>query len=95
MLVWCSTKCTTRRELALRRKRRKLACTLDASTEKEEEWEQQVGWSRAARGRRQVLADGQEDAPEEAGAEQARESGKAQALRDRAAAETYGMRQML
>ena len=39
--------------------------------EQEEEWEQQAGWSKAARGKKQVLEDGQEDAPEEARAEQA------------------------
>ena len=47
--------------------------------EQEEEWEQQAGWGRAAKGGNQVLEDGQEDAPEEVRAEQADESGKAQA----------------
>jgi hypothetical protein len=42
-----------------------------------------------------VLEDGQEDAPEEVRAEQAGESGKAQAQKDKAAAESYEERQML
>ena len=41
------------------------------------------------------MEDGQEDAPEEVRAEQAGESGEAQALRDRAVAESYEKRQML
>ena len=63
--------------------------------EQEEEWEQQAGWGRAARGRKQVLEDGQEDAPEEVRAEQAGESGKAQAQKEKAAAESYEKRHML
>ena len=35
----------------------------DPDMEQEEEWEQQADWGRAARGREQVLGDGQEDAP--------------------------------
>ena len=49
----------------------------------------------AARGRRQVLEDGQEDAPMEVGAEQAGELGKVQAQGDKAAAESYEKRQRL
>ena len=76
----------------------------DADTEKDEEWEQQAGWGTGTvgqsgqsdgRGRRQVLEDGQEDAPEVARVEQAGVSGKAQALREKAAAEPYEKRQML
>ena len=61
-----------------------------------EEWEQQAGWSRAAKGRRRVLEDSQEDEPGGgAREEQAGVSGKAQAQRERAAAESYEKRQML
>ena len=63
--------------------------------EQEEEWEQQAGWGRATRGRKQVLDEGQEVAPEEARAEQAGESGRAQAQKEKAAAESYEKRQML
>ena len=42
-----------------------------------------------------VLEDDQEDAPEEARAEQAGESGEARAQKDKAAAESYEKRQML
>ena len=42
-----------------------------------------------------MLEDGQEDAPEEVRAEQAGESGKAQAQKDKAASESYEKRQML
>ena len=67
----------------------------DPDMEQEQEWEQQAGWGRAARERKQVLEDGQEDAPEEVRAEQAGESGKAQAQKDKAATESYEKRQML
>ena len=63
--------------------------------EQEEGWEQQAGWSKTARGKRQVL---EEDAPaEEAGAEQAGVPKKAQAQPqgDKEAAESYEKRQML
>ena len=66
--------------------------------EQEEEWEQQAGWSKAARGKRQVLEDGQEDAPDVGvEAEQAGVPGKAQAQAqgEKAAAESYEKRQML
>ena len=56
---------------------------------------QQGGWGRAARGRRQELEDGQEDAPEVAREEQAGESGKANASKEKAATESYEKRQML
>jgi hypothetical protein len=47
--------------------------------EQEEEWEQQAGWSKAARRKRHVLEDGQEDAPDVGvEAEQAGVPGKAQ-----------------
>ena len=37
--------------------------------EQEQEWEQRAGWGRAARGRKQVLDEGQAIAPEETGVE--------------------------
>jgi hypothetical protein len=62
----------------------------------EEEWEQQAGWSKAARGKKQVLEEDRKDAPVgDAGAEQAGVSGKAQAQKEKAAAESYEKRQML
>ena len=66
-----------------------------SSDTEEEEWEQQTGWGRAARGRKQVLDEGREVAPEEAGVEQAGEPGRAKAQEDKAAAESYGKRHML
>ena len=80
-------------------------------TELGEEWERQAGWGKAARRRRQVLEDDQEDAPGEAqedapaeaqeGApgeaqeEQIGGSGGTRVQRERAAAEAYEKRQML
>ena len=55
-----------------------------------------VGWSRATRGKRQVLGDVQEDAPGmEVRTEQAEVSGKAHAQEEKAATESYEKRQML
>ena len=51
---------------------------------------------KAARGRKQVLEDDQEDAPDdEVRAEQAGVPGKAQSQKEKAAAESYKKRQML
>ena len=66
-----------------------------AGTEKNEEWVRQASWSGTARGRRQVLEDGQEDAPEVARAEQAGVAGKTHAMREKAATESCEKRQML
>jgi hypothetical protein len=64
--------------------------------QEEEEWEQQAGWSKAARGKKQVLEEGQENAlVGELWVEQAGVSGKAQAQKEKAAAESYEKRQML
>ena len=60
--------------------------------ELERRWELQAGWGRAARGRRQVLEDGKEDAPVEMGTEQAGELGEVEAQGDKAAAESYEKR---
>ena len=54
-----------------------------------------MGTCRAARGEKQVLADGQEDGPVEVRADQADESGRTQAQKGKAAAEPYEERQML
>ena len=74
------------------------AVTPGLAEQEEEEWEQQTGWSRAARGKRQVSGDDQEDAPgTEIRAGQAEVSGKAhaQAQEEKAATESYEKRQML
>ena len=65
-----------------------------SDTEQEEDWGQQTDWGRAARGKNQVLGEGQEVAPEEARAEQAGEPRRAQAQECKAAAESYEKRQM-
>ena len=62
----------------------------------EEGWGQQAGWGKAARGREQVLEDSQGDEPGgEAREEQAGVSGKAQAQKEKAAAESYEEGQMV
>ena len=54
-----------------------------------------TGWLEwTARGRRQALEDGQEDAPEEARVEQAGVPGETRALKEKAAAESYEKRHM-
>ena len=63
--------------------------------EQEEEWGQQAGWGRAARGRKQVPDEGQEVAPEEARVEQASKSGRAQVQEGKATTKSYVKRQML
>ena len=63
--------------------------------EQEEECKQQAGWGKAARRRKQVLEDDQEDASEEASREQAGMLGEARAQKDKIAAESYEKRQML
>ena len=63
--------------------------------EQEEEWEQQAGWSKATRGKRQVL---EEDAPDvrvEAEQTGVPKKAQAQARGERATAESYEKRQML
>ena len=66
-----------------------------SDTEREGQWEQQDGWSKAARRREQVLGGDQEDASEEARGEQTGTVGEARAQRGKAAAESYEKRQML
>ena len=66
-----------------------------SDTEQEEQWEQQAGWSKAARRRKQMLENDQEDAPVEAREEQAGLLGEARAQREKAAAKSYEKRQML
>ena len=63
--------------------------------EQEEEWEQQAGWSKATRGKRQVM---EEDAPDvrvEAAQAGMPKKAQAQPRGERAAAESYEKRQML
>ena len=60
-----------------------------------EEWEQQAGWGKAARGRRHVLEDDQGYAPEEAQEERTGGLGETRAQKEKAAAESYEKRQML
>ena len=94
-MVRCGTKCTRWRDLELRWRGRKLKLLSGSDMEQEEEWEQQTGWGKAARRRKQVLGDDQEDASVEASREQAGMLGEARAQKDKAATESYEKRQML
>ena len=58
------------RKLGLGQRRGELQLPCSVGTEKGEEWVQQAGWGGAARGRRQMLVDGQEDVSEEAAADE-------------------------
>ena len=89
VLVWCTEHQVHNVEGAGAEIGEEEAEAPSSDMEQEEEWEQQAGWGRSARGRKQVLDEGKEVAPEEARVEQADESGRAQTQKDKAAAESY------